>query len=157
LSTRHERWIHATLVFVYLTGVGWMVLRYGVTGGDGLENAWRVAAAWTLRTHGAGAMFTLVAFGSLLALHVPAAWRLRRNLVSGLSMLATVGVLGVTGWFLYYASDETIRAWSSDVHMGVGIAGPLVLVWHLLYRRRASRASTNALQPVELESGRDLI
>jgi hypothetical protein len=141
LSTRHEHWIHAILVFVYFTGVGWMVLRYGVTGGDGLENAWRVAAAWTLRAHGAGAMFTLVAFGSVLALHVPSAWKLRRNLVSGHCMLATVGVLAVTGWLLYYASDETIRARSSYVHMGVGIAGPLVLVWHLVYRRRVSRAS----------------
>jgi hypothetical protein len=138
---QHERWIHAIFAFAYSTGIGWMVVRYGVTGGDGLENAWRVAAAWMLRAHGAGAMLTLVAFGSVLALHVPSAWKRRRNLVSGLCMLTMVAALAITGWLLYYASDETIRAWGSYAHMGIGAAGPLILAWHLVYRRGVPRTS----------------
>jgi hypothetical protein len=136
LSTRHERWIHVALIFVYVTGIAWMSLHYGVNRGSALEDGWRIAETWTLRAHGAAAMAALIAFGSVLAIHIPSAWKLERNLLSGISMLAAVVLLAVTGWLLYYAPGESARAWSSYVHMAVGFAGPLVLLWHLAYRKR---------------------
>ena len=44
---------------------------------------------------------------------------------------------------LYYASGETLRAWSSWVHIAIGAAAPLGLVWHLAYRRRAKTAKVD--------------
>ncbi len=140
LSTRHERWTYWILALAFLTGTAWIALHYGPVD-DGPDGAWRPAEAWTLRLHGAAAMASLVAFGSLLAQHVPTAWRLRRNLASGISMLACMAALAVTGWLLYYASGEATRAWSSYLHMAIGGAGPLGLFWHLAYQRRRARAA----------------
>jgi hypothetical protein len=141
LSVRHERWVHSVLAFVYVTGIAWLVLHYGVNGGARLEDAWQVAESWMLRAHGAAAMLALIVFGSMLASHVPAAWALRRNLASGVWMFAAMALLAATGWLLYYASGEWARAWVSYVHMAVGVAGPLALAWHLAYRRRIARLS----------------
>ena len=143
LSARHERWTHVILAAVYFTGIAWLVLRYGVAD-DGLENAWTVARAWLLRAHGAAAMLTLVAIGSLLALHVPSGWRMGTNLRSGVGMLAVMTVLALTGWFLYYASGDTVRAAAKYVHIVIGAAAPLALVWHLAYRWRAAGANVAA-------------
>jgi len=134
LSARHGRWTYAILAALYFTGVAWLALRYGVRD-DGLESAWSVARAWLLRAHGAAAMLTLVAIGSLLALHVPSGWRLRANARSGIGMLTAMSVLAVTGWLLYYASGEMLRAWSSWMHIAIGAAAPLALLWHLAGRR----------------------
>jgi MFS family permease len=137
LGPVHQRCIYASLALVYLTGVAWMALRYGVTGERVLEDGWRIAQSWLLRAHGAAAMLMLVAAGSVLAAHVPSGWKLRRSLASGIGMLAALGVLTLTGWLLYYASGETLRAGSSLSHMALGAAAPLALVWHLVQRRRA--------------------
>ncbi|HYX62631.1 MAG TPA: DUF4405 domain-containing protein [Burkholderiales bacterium] len=138
LGTSHERWIHMVLAAVYFTGVAWLLLRYGVRD-DGLESGWSVARAWLLRAHGAAAMLTLVTIGSLLAIHVPSGWRLGTNLRSGIGMLATMAGLALTGWLLYYASGESLRAWSSWVHIVIGAAAPLFLLWHLAYRQRSAK------------------
>lgn len=142
LTARHERWTYGVLAAVYFTGVAWLVLRYGVRD-DGLESGWSIARVWALRAHGAAAMATLVAVGTLLAVHVPGGWRLHSNLRSGIGMLAVMALLALTGWLLYYASGETLRAWSSWVHIAIGAAAPLGLVWHLAYRRRAKTAKVD--------------
>lgn len=142
LTARHERWTYGVLAAVYFTGVAWLVLRYGVRD-DGLESGWSIARVWALRAHGAAAMATLVAVGTLLAVHVPGGWRLRSNLRSGIGMLAVMALLVLTGWLLYYASGETLRAWSSWVHIAIGAAAPLGLVWHLAYRRRAKTSKVD--------------
>lgn len=146
LTAYHERWIHAVLMAVYVTGIAWMVLHYGVNRGNALETPWHVVETWTLRAHGAAAMATLIAFGSMLPAHVPGAWKLRRNFASGAGVLATMLLLIATGWLLYYSSDERMRAWSSYLHMGLGVAGPLAFLWHLTYRRKVARVLPKAEQ-----------
>lgn len=126
--------MYIALGFLYGTGIAWMALHYGVNGDEALDGGWRVAETWALRAHGAAAMAVLVALGSVLAVHVPRAWHLSRNVLSGTVMLAAALVLAATGWLLYYASAEALRAWSDDIHMAIGAAAPLALLWHLRYR-----------------------
>jgi hypothetical protein len=118
-----------------------MVLHYAVNSGDGLENGWHSSETWMLRAHGAAAMAALIAFGSLLPAHVPSAWKLKLNLASGISLLAGLALFVLTGWLLYYASADGVRAWSSYAHMGFGVASPLVLIWHLAQRGAAARVA----------------
>jgi hypothetical protein len=141
LSPRHERWVYAILASAYVTGVAWIVLHYGIVGEQALDDAWDIAQSWMLRAHGAAAMLTLVAVGSMLAIHVPSGWRLRQNVSSGIFMLALMGLLTLTGWLLYYVSGESLRTWSSWLHMAVGVAAPLVLVWHLAHEKRKARGT----------------
>lgn len=137
LSRRHERWIHAVLGLLYATGIAWMLLHYGMDAAPAPGDAWHVAENWALRAHGAAAMATLVALGSVLAMHVPRAWKFARNVASGSAMLGTALVLALTGWLLYYASGDAMRAWSDYLHMAIGAAAPLVIFWHLRFRRAA--------------------
>ncbi len=138
--------MYVVLFLVYVTGIAWMSLHYGINRGAALEDGWRIAETWALHAHGAAAMAALVGFGSTLAVHVPAAWKLERNLVSGFGMFATVLLLAITGWLLYYASGESARTWSSYVHMAVGFAALLVLLWHLVYRKRLARGTRRTEQ-----------
>lgn len=139
LSLRHERWTYAILALAYLTGIAWIGFHYGPAD-NGPEGPWHPAETWALRLHGAAAMACLAAVGALLAQHVPVAWRLRRNLASGIAVLGGAAALALTGWLLYYAAGETLRTWSSLLHMAIGGATPLGLLWHLAYRRRLARA-----------------
>lgn len=141
LSARHERWTYIALGLLYATGIAWMALHYGVNGSEPAEDAWHAAETWALRAHGAAAMAALVALGSVLAVHVPRAWHFSRNLPSGTAMLGIAIVLALTGWLLYYASSDALRAWSDYVHMAIGAVAPLIVVWHLRFRRvSASKA-----------------
>lgn len=147
LNARHQRWIYAILASAYVTGVAWIVLHYGIVGERALDDAWAAAQAWILRAHGAAAMLALVAAGSVLAIHVPSGWKLRQNVSSGIFMLALMGLLTLTGWLLYYASGESLRALSSWLHMAVGTAAPLALVWHLAHEKRRKRGNRRKAKP----------
>ena len=139
LSARHERCIHVALATVFATGIAWLILHYGVNRSAGLEDGWRIAESWSLKLHGAAAMAMLVALGSLIAAHVPEAWARKLNRRSGIAMLSAVGLLVATGWLLYYTSGELTRAWASAAHIAAGLAGPLILLWHLAHRRASGR------------------
>lgn len=138
-SARHKRWIHAALWSAYATGIAWMVLHYAVNRGDVPESGWRVCETWMLRAHGAAAMAALAVFGSMLPVHIPSAWRLKSSLASGITLLASLSVFAVTGWLLYYASGDLMRAASSGAHMGLGVVSPLALLWHVAQRSSAAR------------------
>jgi cyanate permease len=81
--------------------------------------------------------------GALVPLHVQRAWRSRRNRVTGPAMLAFNGAVVVTSFGLYYAGSEALRPWMSNVHIGVGLCLPILLLIHIVMGRR----STPRLQP----------
>ena len=76
-------------------------------------------------------MGILVLIGMLLTGHVRFAWRARRNRGNGSLFLSALAVLSVTGYGLYYAGDESLREWTSWIHLGVGLALPLFLILHV--------------------------
>jgi len=137
LTARHRRWVYAALIFAYATGVIWMLLHYGVNRTGGLDDAWRVSETWMLHAHGAAAMTALVVFGSMLPMHVPAAWSRDLSVASGAGLLSSLALFAVTGWLLYYAAGDATRAWSGYLHMGIGVALPVPLAWHLAQRPRS--------------------
>ena len=84
-----------------------------------------------LKAHGAAAMLILVLVGTLLPMHVKFAWRVRRNLRTGLSILGVFGFLVLTGYVLYYAGDERLRFWTNAAHLWVGLALPPIMCLHV--------------------------
>src|SRR5712691_4019292 len=89
-----------------------------------------------MKIHGAGAMAILVLVGMLLTGHVRLAWRARRNRGNGSLFLGGFGVLTITGYGLYYAGGERLRAWTSWIHLAVGLALPILLLIHIFLGRR---------------------
>ena len=89
-----------------------------------------------MKIHGAAAMAVLILVGMLLNEHVRLAWRARRNRANGSIFLSAFAFLIITGYGLYYAGGERLRAWTSWVHLATGLALPILLLIHILLGRR---------------------
>lgn len=128
LAPGHRRLLYLVFALLWLTGAGWLYLRYirEIEGG--------AASAVLMKIHGAAAMAFLILFGTLLWGHVPAGWAQRRQRPSGIALTGSAILLIWTGWSLYY-SGETLRRVSSLSHGMIGIAFPAFLGVHLLGAR----------------------
>jgi hypothetical protein len=91
-----------------------------------------------LKTHGITAALFLVLFGSLLAVHIKLALKMKRNLITGLVMLSLMSCLAISGTGLYYSPEN----WHENVkwaHIWIGIISILWLPLHIfigIYQRK---------------------
>ena len=67
-------------------------------------------------------------------------WRSRRNRGNGLVFLSAFAVLTVTGYGLYYAGGESLHAWTSWIHLAMGLALPLLLILHVWFGKKTRPA-----------------
>ena len=133
LKRLQRYFLSAVLALLFLTGVAWAYWNYlAASPGDFEANA----KIWALKIHGAAAMVILILIGMLLTGHVRFAWRARRNRANGSVFLSAFAVLTVTGYGLYYLGGERVRAWTSWIHLAVGLALPIFLLIHILLGRR---------------------
>lgn len=138
ISFRQRLWLHGSFAILFLTGVLWWVLGTWFRADTGFgpqENPWQ---PWLLRLHGAAAMIALVVLGSLLPNHVRAAWHAHKNRLTGSGMIALCLALSLTGYGLYYIGGETLRHVTSLSHLWLGLAFPILIIWHIR-RGRALR------------------
>jgi len=129
--------LYAVFALLFLSGTAWAYWNYLVPEPRHFELS---AKAWAMKIHGGAAMAILVLVGMLLAGHVRSAWRVRRNRGNGSLFLSALGILTVTGYGLYYAGGENLRAWSSWIHLAVGLALPLLLILHIWLGKRTRPA-----------------
>jgi cytochrome bd-type quinol oxidase subunit 2 len=132
LKRSQRYFLYAVLTLLFLTGVAWAYWNYLRSSGDFEASAKSLA----MRIHGAAAMAILVLIGMLLNGHVRFAWRARRNRANGSIFLSAFAVLTITGYGLYYAGGERLRASTSWIHLAVGLALPILLLIHILLGRR---------------------
>jgi thiosulfate reductase cytochrome b subunit len=125
--------LYIVLALLFLTGVAWAYWNYLTASPGDFEIS---AKAWAMKIHGAAAMAILVLIGMLLSGHVRFAWRARRNRANGSIFLSAFTALTVTGYGLYYVGGESLRAWTSWVHIAVGLAFPILLLVHIVLGRR---------------------
>jgi hypothetical protein len=137
LKPFHTRLLYGVLALLFFSGAAWAYWNDLVSSvGDFEMNA----KTWAMRIHGAA---ILVLVGMLLTGHVRFAWRARRNRGNGSLFLGAFGILTVTGYGLYYAGGESLRAWTSWIHLAVGLALPLLLLLHIWLGKRT--------RPVQLQ------
>ena len=136
LNRLQRYFLYAVLGLLFLSGVAWAYWNYLRSPGD-FETS---AKAWTMKIHGAAAMAILVLVGMLLTGHVRFAWRARRNRANGSIFLSAFAALTLTGYGLYYAGGERLRAWTSWIHLVVGLALPILLLIHIFLGRRTRRS-----------------
>ena len=123
------RWsLYATTAVLFGSGIVWLAVRYLPVAAP----LPRAAAAVSMRVHGGAVMALLALAGGAVALHVPGAWRERKNLVPGIAISFTLIVLTLTGYGLYYLGDDSAREALSLLHWLFGLALAPVLVWHVL-------------------------
>jgi hypothetical protein len=126
--------VYITLTVLFVSGVVWAGFSYLGKSSEDAASPWK---SWSLQIHGGAAMATLVLIGMLLSTHVRNAWRARRNRSNGVVLISLLGILILTGYFLYYASNERLRACSSWIHIVLGFLLPMMLVFHVVAGRRS--------------------
>ena len=139
LKRLQRYFLYGELALLFSSGMAWAYWNYLIGSPGDFEMS---AKAWAMKIHGAAAMAILVLVGMLLTGHVRFAWRTRRNRGNGSLFLSTFGILTITGYGLYYAGDETLRAWTSWIHLAVGLALPSLLVLHI----RLGKSTRPAIQ-----------
>jgi hypothetical protein len=136
---RLGRWqkiaIYCSAATVGLSGLLWFVLHELAYDDPG------ELAHLLLILHGASAYVVLLAVGSLLPVHVRAGWLLRRNLATGLAVIATISVLSITALMLYYGSEE-VQTPAKWVHLAFGISVLILFPAHAFVKlNRRERTS----------------
>ena len=133
LKRLQRYFLYGVLALLFLSGVAWTYWNYLVASSGDSEMS---AKAWAMKVHGAAAMAVLVLIGMLVNEHVRLAWRAGRNRTNGSVFLSAFAVLTITGYGLYYAGGEKLRAWTSWIHLGVGLVLPILLLIHILLGRK---------------------
>ena len=136
LEKRLRTMLYAAVAVLFLTGAAWLAAD-AVAEGPGL-GAWAGTGTLLLMIHGGAAMALLLLLGALFPLHVLPGWRLDRNRASGGAMVVLDALLIVTAFGLYYLGSEQLRAWTSDLHIGFGLALPPLLLLHVVLGKRAA-------------------
>ncbi len=136
LARWHRYTLYGVVVLLTLSGALWLWLHYfGATVGE-YGRVPHPQEQTALQIHGAAAMLALFFLGTLLLAHMIRAWEAGRNRWSGGTLAAAMLILTLTGYALYYAGDERLRAGASVLHWVLGLAVPIALVVHITLGRR---------------------
>jgi hypothetical protein len=136
--------LYAVLALLFLSGIAWTYWNYLVVSAADFEANLK---AWAMKIHGAAAMAVLVLIGMLLTGHIKFAWRARRNRANGSIFVTLFAILVITGYGLYYAGGERLRAWTSWIHLAVGLALPIFLLFHIFLGKRTRPAVQSSPRP----------
>jgi hypothetical protein len=134
LSPRREITVYVVLGVLWGSGIGWLVFHYFLRQAGEFGELPHPLEAWWLRLHGAAAFATLWLSGLLWAVHLVPAWKSRRR-ASGIALAIVLTVLVPSGYLLYYAADDALRAATALLHWLIGAALPLALLPHVLRGR----------------------
>ena len=144
LGIFHRRTLYWVCAILFVTGACWALLHY-LPEQFGLdERGATSSAALLMKVHGAAAMLALVLIGTLLPGHINRGLENGLNLRSGMGMLFLLGVLTLTGYFLYYAGSEELRKVNSFIHLAAGTGLPGLVLAHMLHRLRAPARGVSA-------------
>jgi hypothetical protein len=85
-------------------------------------------------------MLGLLAFGAAAATHLPRSWIAGSRRASGIALVAIILVLALTGYLLYYAAGDFLRAASAYAHIAAGVAAIAAFALHWLWRAASAAA-----------------
>ncbi len=91
---------------------------------------WRVFHGWTIPPF-------LITLGVIWRVHVIRGWNLKKNVVSGTTILTLFLILTMTGWMLYYSGSDQLRRTASQWHTWLGLGSSFLLFVHSLLGLRS--------------------
>jgi hypothetical protein len=137
LSRRHRLTLYSASLLLFVSGTAWAWANHlDETAPAGA--ALRELKPWLLKVHGFSAMAFVLLLGTLLPGHVRRAWHARKNRGNGAFFLSVTSLLTLSGYALYYLGDERWRDATSQLHLWLGVAAPILLFWHIRSGRRAT-------------------
>lgn len=136
LPTKRRWGVYAVAIGIWASGAAWLVLRYWLRRQGEFGPETNPLEPWALRAHGAFAFATLWALGLLWGAHVLNGWGAKRRRWSGAGLLGFLLFLTLTGYLLYYAGGDELRAVISPLHWVVGLGAPVLFILHRFAREK---------------------
>ena len=132
ISWRYRACLFAFIMLSWVTGVTFFILNRWVMieGEFGPEK--HPAQANFLKVHGASAFLMMISYGYLLATHIPAGYKSKRQRIIGLSLVAAQGFLIISAYGLYYVGGDQFHELISYAHSSVGFIFPFLLATHIV-------------------------
>lgn len=127
--------LYVVSIGVWLTGGLWLLFHFFLVTQGEFGPQTNPLEPWWLRLHGAFAFATVWMFGLLWSVHVTKAWPFSRRRWSGGVLAGTIGWLTLSGYLLYYVGSDSARSAISILHWVIGLAVPLVFLWHRVILR----------------------
>jgi hypothetical protein len=128
--------VYTVSVGIWLSGLLWLIFHYFVVRNTAFGPAPHPLEHWWLIAHGAMAFASVWLMGYLWGTHVVKRWRLRRHRKTGGTLFATMILLIISGYLLYYIAGDDWRSITAIVHWAIGLAMPLALIAHWWIRAR---------------------
>lgn len=122
-SLYHRLGLMLSLALLWFSGLAWLIVEIFE-----LEE-YSFLRSLMMKIHGAAAILFLIVFGALwLHMLVGLVTKLRKK--TGLTLVFLSLFLIISGWVLYYLSNEALRLAASWSHSIVGLLFPLILLLH---------------------------
>lgn len=130
---RSRRWaLYLIGIGVWLSGGLWLLFHYFFLEQGEFGPKIHPLEPWWLKLHGAFGFAAIWIFGLLWGVHVSRAWPDLRRRWSGGLMTGIFAWLILSGYLLYYVSNENARSIVSVVHWGIGLVSPICFGFHRL-------------------------
>jgi hypothetical protein len=140
LGAGRRRLIHGVGALLWLSGAAWLGFHYFVKVKGEFGPSPSPLEPWWLKLHGAAAFASLFIVGLLWGVHVVRGWNYGERRASGTALLVLLGALSLSGYLLYYAGSDALRAAVSLAHWIPGLALPGLYLAHRIKAARARRA-----------------
>ena len=136
---RRKAALYGAFAALFGTGILWLVFHYFMVRQGEFGPQPHPLELWCLRLHGACAFLLLWFAGVLWGTHARPGLQQPRWRGSGVAILVLLGVLAVSGYLLYYATDDTLREIVRLLHWLAGLTLAIPLLIHVVGVRRSKR------------------
>ncbi len=138
MSTALRVSVKAAATLLWLTGCGWLIAHFFLQ----QPNEFGIGPSpWEsplMTLHGIAAVGGVFLLGWIASRHIPEGWQ-SRNRATGLILTAASAVLALSGYALYYVTDDALHTATASIHELLGGCGIVIALLHWRYRR--ARAS----------------
>jgi hypothetical protein len=147
MPTRQRFTIYVVLGTVWFSGCLWLLLdqffaqpgQFGMT-----PHPWEPAV---LLIHGIVAILSMYLLGWITARHVVRWWPRRLRRVSGATLSAFLALLVVSGFALFFVSDDRWQRFAALAHEVLGLGVTVFGIQHWFFARRRDMRSAAAAPP----------
>ena len=148
LGPVHRKLFYIVFGAVWGSGFLWLLVEWFKE--PELGGARTLLQAFSMKVHGGAMLLYLIMLGSLMT-HIRRGTALKANRFSGFLVIGLNGILALSGWVLYYGSEDVLRQWSSLIHWTIGLSALPFLGAHILRGRgwtaRDLKGGGQTLQP----------